>query len=144
MAFITFDGSSGTNKYLSPLSSHLILSHPTLTDTLLLAEHDDKPYEYYPTGQTTADGRSLLGGIRLKGNNWLKDLWECNFHCTIAQAVLFNTLITAQQNNTSTILLTDNWQSTPVIKQIWLNVDRQYLTQVGSDWRRLQFQLLEV
>jgi hypothetical protein len=144
MAFITFEGTASTNQYLSPLSNHILLTHPDVTDSLILCEHDDKPYESYPTGWAVGDGRSLLGSIRVRGSNWLKNVWEFNFICTPAQATLFNSLLDAQQDTVNTVELVDNWQSTPITKDVWIQTDRQYLTTIGLEWRRLQFQLLEV
>ncbi len=144
MAFVTWNGTKPTDLYVTPQTSHLILDHPSLPDRLLLAEHDEKPYEYYPTGWTQADGRSLLGSIRLKGNNWLKDVWECNFHAMPPQVALFNQLLQAQQASGS-VTLTDLWMGTAVTKTIWLQVDRQYLSLVAANnWWRLQFQCWEV
>jgi hypothetical protein len=145
MAFITFDGSQTTNQYLSPSSSHLVLSHAGLVDQLLLAEHDEKPYEYYSTGQTQADGRSLQGSIRLKGNNWNKGMWECNFLALAPQIDLFNQLVQSQQVTTPVALI-DRWiDGALVSKSVWIQLDRQYLSLVaGNSWWRLQFQLWEV
>jgi hypothetical protein len=146
LMLITFDGSQATNQYLSPPTSHLILSHPSIVDQLLLAECDEKPYENYRTGQTQGDGRSLLGGIRLKGDNWKKDVWECNFFAVAAQVALFEQLVQAQQDNVATVTLVDRWVTGIVVaKLVWLQVDRQYLTVVATgSWYRLQFQAVEV
>jgi hypothetical protein len=143
---ITFDGSTTTNQYLSPSVSHLVLSHPSLADSLVLAEHDDKPYENYRAGQTVGDGRSLLGAIRLNGDNWKKDVWECNFIAALPQVALFEQLVQAQQDNVATVTLIDRWVAGSVVtKLVWLQVDQRYLSVVGSaDWRRLQFQVWEV
>ena len=142
--FVTFDGAAATNQYLSPQTSHLIFSHPSVAHSLLLAEYDEKPYEHYPTGWSQGDGRSLLGSIRLKGDNWKKDVWECNFHTQQAQVDLFNQLLQAQQD-TSPVTLADYWNGALVPKLVWLQVDRQYLTTVATNqWYRLQFQAWEV
>jgi hypothetical protein len=142
---ITWNGATATNQYLSPPVSHLVLSHPSLGDQLLLSEHDEKPYEHYPTGWTQADGRSLLGAIRLKGDNWKKDVWECNFLVLVPQLNLFNQLLQAQQDSTPVTLI-DRWIDGAIVtKLVWLQVDRQYLTLVAANsWFRLQFQMLEV
>jgi hypothetical protein len=142
---ITFDGSIATNQYLSPPTSHLVLSHPSFVGALLLSEHDERPYEYYPTGWTQVDGRSLLGAIRLKGDNWKKDLWECNFFVKAPQVDLFNQLLQAQQDSTP-VTLVDRWiDGVVVTKLVWLQVDRQYLSLVAANsWFRLQFQAWEV
>ncbi len=144
--FITFDGLTPFNQYLSPQVSHLVLSHPTLEDQLLLAEHDDKPYENYRVGQTRSNGRSLLGSIRLQGDNWKKDQWECNFIVKSAQVVLFDQLIQAQQDSTLSVTLLDYWiDGAAVSKSVWLEIDRQYLSLLAANsWFRLQFQVLEV
>lgn len=143
---VTFDGATTVNQYLSPPTSHLVLSHPNIADQLLLAEHDDKPYENYRTGQTQGNGRSLLGTIRLKGDNWKKDQWECNFLVTPPQLALFEQLVQAQQDNVPTVTLIDRWiAGVTVTKSVWVQIDRQYLTIVAANsWQRLQFQLLEV
>ncbi len=144
--FITFDGAVATNQYLLPQASHIVLSHPSLTDSLLLAEHDDKPYENYRVGQTRSNGRSLLGSIRLQGNNWKKDQWECNFIAKSAQVVLFEQLIQAQQDDILPVTLIDRWiDGIAVSKSVWLDIDRQYLSLLAANsWFRLQFQVLEV
>ena len=105
MALITWEGSTATNQYLSPPTSHLELSHPSVVDRLLLAQHDEKPYEYYPTGWVQANGRSLLGAIRLMGSDWKKDVWECNFLAVAPQVDLFNQLVQAQQDSTPVTLI---------------------------------------
>ena len=144
--FITFDGAVTTNQYLSPQASHIVLSHPSLTDQLLLAEHDDKAYENYRIGQTRSNGRSLLGGIRLQGNNYKKGQWECNFIANSAQVVLFEQLIQAQQDDILPVTLIDRWiDGVAVSKSVWLEIDRQYLSLLAANsWYRLQFQVLEV
>jgi hypothetical protein len=117
---ITWNGTTATNQYLSPPSSHLVLSHPGLADSLLLSEHDEKPYEHYPTGWTQADGRSLLGAIVLKGDNWLKDSWECNFLVLAPQLDLFNQLLSRQQVSGS-VTLVDRWiDGMTSTKLVWL------------------------
>jgi hypothetical protein len=144
--FITFEGSQATNQYLTPAVSHLILSHPSIANQLLLAQHDEKPYENYRTGQTQADGRSLLGALRLKGDNWKKDLWECNFHALAPQVGLFEQLVQAQQDDILPVVLIDRWINGVVVtKSVWVQIDKQYLSLVGANsWFRLQFQLMEV
>ena len=145
MAFITWNGTQATNQYLSPFTSHLVLGHPSLTDSVLLAEHDENPYQHYPTGWTKSDDRSLLGSLRLKGNNWLKDSWECNFLVLSPQVDLFNQLLGAQQV-AGNVTLIDRWiDGTVTTKLVWLQVDRQYLSLVAANsWFRLQFTCLEV
>lgn len=144
MSLLTFDGSVATNPYLSD-TSHLELSHPSITDSLIFAESTDKPYEYYPTGWSRSNGRSLLGAIRLQGENWLKDTWECNFLANYPQVDLFNQMLEAQQTSGS-ITLYDRWiDGYPTTKTVWIDVDRQYLSLVAANsWFRLQFTLLEV
>lgn len=143
--FTTFDGLSATNQYLLPPTSHLVLSHPSLSDSLLLAEHDEKPYQYYSTGWTQADGRSLQGAIRLKGNDWNKGMWECNFQAVAAQVELFNMLLQAQQGLLRVNLI-DRWVGgVATTRDVWLQVDRQYQTlAAGTIWWRLQFECWEV
>ena len=143
--FNSFEGLLTANQYLTSGTSHLVLSHASFVDTLVLAEHDSTPYEYYPTGWTIANGRSLLGGIRLNGNNWTKDRWECNFHVTKSQYTLFNQLLQLQQTSTA-VILNDYWDgNVPVTKNVWINTDAKYLTQYATRlWYRLQFQLWEV
>jgi hypothetical protein len=112
----------------------------------LFAEHDEKPYEHYPTGYTQADGRSLLGSLRLKGNGWKKDVWECNFLATAPQVALFEQLLSSQQDDILPTTLIDRWiDGVVVTKNVWIQIDRQYLSLVSANsWFRLQFQLLEV
>lgn len=141
--FATLDGSVTTNQYLN--TSHLLLTHAGLADILLLAEFGgDKPYENYRVGQTRADGRSLLGSIRLKGDNWKKDQWECGFIANTAQVALFEQLLQLQQDTSNNVVLTDRWTSTPSIKNVWIDTDRQYLSTIlVNQWYRLQFTLME-
>jgi hypothetical protein len=142
--FITFEGSQTTNQYLSPPTNHLILSHPSLADSLLLAEHDEVPYERYPTGWSQADGRSLLGSIRVKGGTWNKQAWACNFYAQQEQVDLFNLLLQVQQISTP-ITIADYWSAVTMTRLVWLQVDKQYLTTVATNqWYRLQFQIFEV
>jgi hypothetical protein len=142
---ITWEGSTASNQYLSPLVSHLVLSHPSINDQLLLAEHDEKPYENYRTGQTQGDGRSLLGSIRLKGDNWKKQQWECNFLVLAPQVALFEQLVQAQQDDILPVTLIDRWiDGTVTTRSVWIQVDRSYLTIASGNWFRLQFQCWEV
>lgn len=143
---ITWEGSTATNPYLSPATSHLELSHPSMSDRLILAEYDNKPYENYRVGQTRSNERSLLGAIRLQGNNWKKNQWECNFLVKSAQTVIFEQLLQAQQDDILPCSLVDRWfEGMVVTKNVWIDIDRQYLSLVAANsWFRLQFQLLEV
>jgi hypothetical protein len=142
---ITWEGSTASNQYLSPLVSHLVLSHPSIADQLLLAEHDEKPYENYRTGQTQGDGRSLLGSIRLKGDNWKKQQWECNFLALAPQVTLFEQLVQAQQDDILPVTLVDRWiDGTVTTRSVWIQIDRQYLSIANGNWFRLQFQAWEV
>jgi hypothetical protein len=141
---ITFDGATATNQLLSPLVSHLELSHPSMTDRLLLAECDDRPYEHFATGWQNADGRSVLGAIRVKGGDWRKDVWQGNFLVGADQKVFFDGLLLAQQTTTAAVVLIDRFFDTAITRSVWINVDRQYLTVVGLGWWRLQFELWEV
>jgi hypothetical protein len=142
----TWEGNTATNPYLSPATSHLELSHPSLTDQLILAEYDNKPYENYRIGQTRSNGRSLLGAIRLQGDNWKKEQWECNFLIRSAQSILFEQLLQAQQDDALPCNLIDRWfDGVVATKNVWINIDRQYLSLVAANsWFRLQFQLMEV
>ncbi len=146
MSLITWEGTTATNPYLSPQTSHLQLSHPALADGLILAQSDNQPYQNYRTGQTRADGRSLRGAIRLKGDNWKKDQWECNFLALAPQVALFEDLVAAQQADILHVALIDRWiDGVTATKNVWIDIDRQYLTLVGANsWFRLQFTLLEV
>jgi hypothetical protein len=142
---VTWEGSTATNQYLLPPTSHLVLSHPSLVDALLLAQYDDKPYENYRTGQTQGDGRSLLGAIRMKGDNWTKNQWECNFVALAPQVTLFEQLVQAQQDDILPVTLIDRWVAgVAVTKSVWIQIDRQYLSIASSSWLRLQFQCWEV
>lgn len=144
--FATWDGTTSTNSYLSPHSSNLELSHPALSNVLILAEHDESPYQYFPAGWKQADGRSLLGAIRLKGGNWLKGVWLCNFLATGEQCDLFDALLSEQQDSNQSVALIDRWvEGVTLNKTVWLQVDRQYKTVVeGTPWWRLQFEMWEV
>jgi hypothetical protein len=146
MSLITWEGTTITNPYLYPATSHIQLSHPALADSLILAESDSRPYQNYRTGQSRADGRSLLGAIRLKGDNWKKDQWECNFLALAPQVALFEELVRSQQDDVLPVALVDRWIDGVVIsKNVWIDIDRQYLSLVGANsWFRLQFTLLEV
>ncbi|MGL4617882.1 MAG: hypothetical protein ACRCZS_02310 [Chroococcidiopsis sp.] len=146
MAVVTFSGTTTTNQYLSPLTSHIELGHPSLVNKLILAECDDKPYENYRIGQTIADGRSLKGTIRLKGNNYKKEQWQCNFMAIAPQVALFEELLQAQQDDILPVNLIDRWVDGVVVtKNVWIDIDRQYLSLIDANsWWRLQFALLEV
>lgn len=143
---VTFDGVAEFNQYSSSQTSHIELSHPLLSDRLILAELDNKPYENYREGQTRSDGRSLKGSLRLKGDNWKKDIWECNFLATRPQVALFELLLQTQQDSTFQISLTDRWfDGLEVASDVWIDVDRNYLSLVAlNQWFRLQFSLREV
>lgn len=142
----TFDGAIATNPFLTPQTSHIELYHPSIVDRLILCEHTERPYESYQIGQTTSNGRSLMGAIKLQGSNWKRQQWECNFLANAAQVTLFGSILQAQQDDTLTSRLIDRWQDVarPVIN-VWIDIDRQYLTiSGGNNWFRLQFTLLEV
>lgn len=144
MSFVTWEGVQPLNQYLSPPVSHLVLSHPSLVDELILAQFDEKPYEYFPTGWAVADGRSVLGTIRLKGGSWRKDLWQCNFFVKPEQLAFFNGLLSVQQADSLPVVLVDRWLDVGVTRQVWVNVDRAYLSLVAAQsWWRIQFELWE-
>lgn len=145
MALVTFNGTTATNQYLSPTTSHIELGHPSLVNKLILAEHEDKPYDNYRIGQTVADDRSLKGAIRLKGNNYRKGQWQCNFMAIATQVALFEELLQAQQDDILPVNLIDRWTDTVITKDVWIDVDRQYLSLIDANsWWRLQFMLLEI
>jgi hypothetical protein len=145
MAFVTWEGVVPFNQYLLPPVSHLVLSHPSQTDGLILAQFDERPYEHFPTGWQTADGRSVLGSIRLKGGDWRKDLWQCNFFVQAEQLAYFNAFLLAQQASSAPVSVLDRWLDVPITRNVWMNVDRQYLSLVAAkSWWRLQFELWEV
>ena len=144
--FLTFEGTTADNEYQT-ISSHIELSHPSTPSKLIFAEFDSKPFENYGSGQTRSDGRSLLGAIRLQGDNWKKEVWECNFFAKLPQVELFNNLIQFQQDTSFSVVLVDRWSDdgSEKTKNVWIDIDRQYLTLVAANqWFRLQFQLLEV
>jgi hypothetical protein len=55
-------------------------------------------------------------------------------------------MVQAQQDDVLPVVLVDRWQDgSGVTKNVWLEIDRQYLTLISpNDWLRLQFQALEV
>ncbi len=143
---ITFEERTATNEYLTPPVSHIQLSHPDLNDSLLLAECDEKPYERNIEGWTQSNGRSLSGLLRLKGNNYRTNFWQCNFLVTALQVDLFNQLLVTQEYSPVRVQFTDRWvNGMDYTTGAWLDVDRQYLSVVAANsWWRLQFTALEV
>lgn len=144
--FLTFEGITADNEYRT-ISSHIELSHPSTLNKLIFAEFDSKPYENYRSGQTRSDGRSLLGAIRLKGDKWKKEVWECNFFAKLPQVELFEMLLQSQEDTAFPVTLVDRWtdDENGITKDVWIDIDRQYLTLIAANqWFRLQFQLLEV
>jgi hypothetical protein len=142
VAFITFRGSYPTNP-LSSIDYHLLLAHPAVVDTLILREHQDKPYARLRSGWPVSGERSLTGALTINGNiNKLAQEFDCNFLVRRPQWQLFDRFLAAQQDAPCTLLDRFNGETDSLL--VWLQVDSQYRTPaVMGEWWTLQFRALE-
>jgi hypothetical protein len=143
MSFVGFGGSTSTNLNTE---SYLLVSCPTVPDTLVLCEFGDgsEPYQGFATGFDGSDGRSLLGAIRTKGNNYpIKQRLELSFLATSEMLVAFEAILEAQRQG-QVAVVDDAWRSAGVSRSMWLDVADRYRTEAGDGWYLLQFSAWEV
>jgi hypothetical protein len=140
MVLITRDGSGQLPD------SYLILSNTAVTDQLVLSEFLDSANAYQSERDeyVNADGRSLVGAVRVKGKFLIVNKprrWRCNLLANTEQVALFETLLNAQPGNTSYLL--DYWDGPNLAKPVFINVGDRYASRVAQDWYLLQFEALE-
>ena len=144
MAYITINGSFATNP-LNPAEYHIQITHPQVTDILVLAECADgtEPYARTITGWPQASDRNIKGALRITGSlDKIAAEWQANFLVSRAQWTLFNQLLLAQQQSPVTLLDRFNGETDATL--VWMEVDQQYLTPyVMGVWWNLQFRALE-
>ena len=153
-------------------TGRIVLSHPSVAHSLVLfLVPDESGYQPTIDGWQAADGRSLTGGIRVKGRyqNPVEEL-QCSFLVSESQVQLFEWLKRTQDNTTTAITCQDwihkvtqipgqtaptwlaGWPQTNPLNGLpqgyqsfscWVDTDRGYKTpQVGNLYWLLQMQLL--
>jgi hypothetical protein len=140
MVLITRNGSG-----LLP-DSYLILSNAAVTDQLVLSEFVDSANAYQSERDeyVQADGRSLVGAVRVKGKFLIANKprrWRCNLLASTAQVALFETLLNFQPGNTSYLL--DHWDGNNLITPVFISVGDRYASRLAHNWHLLQFEALE-
>jgi hypothetical protein len=147
MAYIGFKGSVALST-LTSAGYHLLLSHPSVTDVLVLREHrlEAEVYIRNKVGWPQSSGRNIRGALKVEGSvDRTADEWQLDFLVSRAQADLFNNLLLAQNQTSTSVTLSDRFNGLTDNTTVWLQVDQQYLTPVvmGALWT-LQFQALAI
>lgn len=142
MSFVTYDGIVAANPHAGTQTYHLLLAIASLTDTLILSEFGDNPYQYWREGYPKSEGRSMTGGIRITGSHPPKRRWDLAFHATDAMAALFEGILGAQSPTQPTTMV-DAW-SAPGNYSVWLDVADKWRTPIGAGIHLLQFSAREV
>jgi len=127
--FVSFRGS--TLIYPYPLNqAAALLSHPSIADTLVLAQFDSDPYKRALEGFAQSDGRSLTGGLKIKGGSYAPvSEWNFNLLIKPPQLVLFESLLNLQKQGPITLQDSFTMGDTSTV---WLDVDGQYVTPGNS------------
>jgi hypothetical protein len=140
---LTLDGAVATNPHNG---SHLLVTCPTVPDSIIFCEFGDgqTPYQGYGTGFDVSDGRSLLGIIRRKGNNYpVKKRLELAFQASDLMLSAFEAVLDAQrQDQVATVV--DAWNAPVITQLMWLDVTDRYRTQISTNLHLLQFSAWEV
>jgi len=127
--FVSFRGS--TLIYPYPLNqAAALLSHPSIADTLVLAQFDSDPYKRALEGFAQSDGRSLTGSLKIKGGSYAPvSEWNFNLLIKPPQLVLFESLLNLQKQGPITLQDSFTMGDTSTV---WLDVDGQYVTPGNS------------
>jgi hypothetical protein len=144
MSYISLRGSSANNPYTA-VDYHVLLSHATLPDILVLHAHlaGAEPYVRAKTGWPTATGRNIRGALTVSGSlDLIAEEWQLSFLVSRQQAELFDALLMAQQ--VAPVTLSDRFNQLTDNAAVWLQVDQQYLTPARMGvWWALQFRALQ-
>jgi hypothetical protein len=126
--FVTYEGTFSANPFAGTTTPYVMLSAATLSDTLVLAEFSEEPYQRRLEGFDRSDGRSLAGALRIKGNS-APPTWkiDCNFVISENQLLLFEQILAAQ-TAAEIVTITDYFSTTPVVSPAWIDVDNRYAT----------------
>lgn len=100
-----------TNPYLLPAScrAHIILSHPSEPNQLILTRGESEPYQRSPVGHLKEDGRSITGSVKLLGSPYLADNAVCNFIVDYPMMAHFERLLLVQRTSIIPVTVQDKW-----------------------------------
>ena len=101
---------SDTNTYLTPANcrAHIILTHPTEVNGLILTRGVELPYKRGETGYLKSEGRSIAGALKMTGTAIKKYEATCNFIVDLTMADHFRRLL-ALQRSIVPLTVIDNW-----------------------------------
>jgi hypothetical protein len=123
MGYVTYlDGLASSTATYSQ-SKFITLGHTSLAHTLLLSEFGDGGYDSSFSGTVNANGRNLLGSLRLQGGFYLpKNEWQIK-GCTITdlQRLQFDALITTQSQTKTPLTLIDQFDQYQYLPGITIN-----------------------
>ena len=101
---------TATNPYITTANcrAHIILSHPTEANGLILTRGVDVPYKRGETGYLKSEGRSIAGSSKMTGTAIKKYEATCNFIVDLTMADQFRRLLALQRSATP-ITVIDSW-----------------------------------
>ena len=127
--FVSFRGTTAGFPYPSD-QAFIILSHPSVSDVLVLSQFDSEPYSRTLQGFPQSDGRSLMGSLKISGGSYIPvPEWDLNLLIKPPQLVLFESLLNAQR--IGPVTLQDGFTRGDA-STVWLDVDDRYATPNGS------------
>ena len=101
---------TATNPYVTAANcrAHIILTHPTEINGLILTRGVELPYKRGETGYLKSEGRSISGSLKMTGTPVKKYESTCNFIVDLTMADHFRRLL-ALQRSIVPLTVTDNW-----------------------------------
>jgi hypothetical protein len=148
------------------------LAHPAVAHSLLISVFPGaEGYKSSLRDWQTSDGRSLTGGVRVKGAGYKPpEEWQISATVTRTMIQLFEILLATQNSTAAPVTLVDEFERTTYIAgatrepawlagypvtsalgypegyaayNVWLDVDADYKTFLTPDRYLLQFQALQ-
>jgi len=147
LSFLSLRGASSSSPH-DPLveDSHLLISCTTITDTVVLFDFaaGQTPYQAYNTDYDASEGRSLTGVLRKKGGQYAaKKRLELAFLVNDVMILTIEAMLEAQQDG-EVVQVVDHWNTSPITKNMWLDVADRYRTQITKNRHLLQLSALEI
>ena len=99
------------NPYLTAPTcrAHIILSHPSEPNQLILTRGEGEPYQRSTKGHLKEDGRSLTGSVKIVGSQYLADDAVCNFVMDYPMMAHFERLLLVQRSSPIPVTVQDKW-----------------------------------
>lgn len=150
----------------------IMLAHPSVAHALLISSFQEAGgYKSSLRDWKASEGRSLTGGIRIKGAGYKPpEEWQINAVVTRTMVALFEVLLATQNGAAVPLSLVDEFEKTTYISpymnvpawltgspvtgalgypegyaayNVWVDVDQGYKTMLTSDRYLLQFTALQ-